>query len=100
MTILYVLASNERSDYISRRAQLSMCRAPDVRIIQLHEANRLNRLFALINARVSTIDHAYFAIDGRDCCAISDFNAFMYALRMQERLNDEYPVVVRSINII
>lgn len=100
MAYLYVLASEHRATYVARKAQCLIGLTGDRHVIVMSETDRLNQLFALINTGTQYIDRACFAIDGRDQNAIADFNAFMYALRMHERLNDQYPVTVRSINLM
>lgn len=100
MSYLYVLASEKRIQYVTRKAQCAFRTADDLQIVALSESNRLNHLLSLIQSRSHYIDRSCFVVDGRDQQAVADFNAFVYALRMDERLNDEYPVVIRSINVI
>lgn len=100
MSYLYVLSSSNRAEYVARKAQCVVRTNDDMHVVFLTDHNRLNRLLSLIETRTHYIDRACFVVDGRDERAVADFNAFMYALRMEERLSDEYPVVVRSINLI
>lgn len=100
MSLLYIISSSDRSKFVEHRARCLISNAHNIETRSFTTAERLRELLELINNDVDVITHSYFAVDGFDDSASRDFNAFVYALRMAERLHGVHPRVIRSLNII
>lgn len=100
MSHLYVLATDDRIDYVSSKALRLLSPRGHVDVVKCTQSDRLTHLLALVNADDRSLDRSCFAVDGRDTDAVADFNAMLHAIRMRERIKVAYPCIIRSINII
>lgn len=98
MNTLFVIARQPVVDSVVRQALKAWRVAERPTIVAMTDNDRLRSLLDIIGCDDVDLSNMCFAVDGTDESNWADFNAFLAALRMYEKLNMRVPAVVRSVN--
>lgn len=97
VSTLYIISRAHRSETIAKQALRTWRPRSDVAIVHLCDSGRTFTLSRLIGDERHSFNQDCFAIDSNDECAVSDFNAFLSALRLHESTQGVMPSVVRDL---